>query len=164
MTGSTPLVEIDSQPFIQALERLAERAADLTPALRGIGEYLRGSSADRFDTQTAPDGTAWKPLHEDYKESKSANKDKVLTLNGYLRKLHWQVAPNEVAIGSNLEYAAIHQFGGVIKPKNGKALAFGGRIVAQVTIPARAYLGVSDVDAREIEEQVADYLADDDKS
>lgn len=154
------VVEVNDAQFAQAMKRLTELMADMTPALRGIGEYLASSSQDRFGTQTAPDGSAWTPLSHWYRETKPANKDKVLTLRGYLRSsIHWQVLPDQVLVGSNLEYAAIHQFGGVIRPKKAKALKVGGRVVSQVKIPARQYLGISAEDATESEELAADYLA-----
>lgn len=50
-----------------------------------------------------------------------------------------------VRVGTNLEYAAIHEFGGVIRAKGGGKLTFEvepgvWRSVRQVTIPARPYL------------------------
>lgn len=154
------VVTVNDAQFVQAMRRLAELAQDMTPALRGIGEYLAGSSRDRFGSQTAPDGSAWTPLAHWYREAKPASKDKILTLRGYLSSsIHWQVLPDSVLVGSNLEYAAIHQFGGVIRPKQRKALKVGGRVVSQVKIPARPYLGISTDDATESEALVADYLA-----
>lgn len=154
------VVEINDAKFAQAMARLAELARDVTPALRGIGEYLANSSRDRFKTQTAPDGSAWAPLSTWYEKTKPVNQDKILTLHGYLcNTIHWQVFPDSVLVGSNLEYAAIHQFGGVIRPKRAKALKVGGRPVSQVRIPARAYLGISAEDAAGCEGVVMDYLA-----
>lgn len=154
------VVQVNDAQFARAMARLAELATDLTPALRGIGEYLAGSSRDRFKTQTAPDGSAWAPLSKWYRDTKASNQDKILTLRGYLRNsITWQVLPDRVLVGSNLEYAAIHQFGGVIRPKQAKALKVGGRVVSQVKIPARQYLGLSADDTTEIEAQVSDYLA-----
>lgn len=59
-------------------------------------------------------------------------------------------------VGTNVPYARIHQLGGktrphVIKPKNKKALAFGGRVVKSVNhpgsnIPARPFLSLVDSD------------------
>nr|WP_299152128.1 phage virion morphogenesis protein [uncultured Tateyamaria sp.] len=67
-----------------------------------------------------------------------------------------------MTVGSPLSYAAIHHFGGVIKPKKAKALAFkaGGDSVfaKQVTIPARPYMGVSTDNAREIESAIGDFM------
>jgi len=159
MTTQAAFVQVDHQAFNRALSRLARATERPEPVLRGIGEYLRNSTSDRFKTQTDPDDRPWQPLSEDYQARKESNADKILTLGGYLRKIVFQVEGDTVLVGSNMEYAAIHQFGGTIKPKKGKALAFGGRVVASVTIPARPYLGVSDADAAGIESLVSEYLA-----
>lgn len=49
-----------------------------------------------------------------------------------------------VQIGTNLEYSAIHEFGGTIRPKNAQFLHFfvGGTEVftKEVEIPARPYM------------------------
>ena len=49
------------------------------------------------------------------------------------------------AVGSNLVYARIHEFGGIVKAKGGGYLHFKGdqgwAQVKQVTIPGRHYLG-----------------------
>lgn len=155
------VITVDDAQFARAMQRLAELAQDMAPALRGVGEYLAGSSQDRFTTQMAPDGSAWAPLSQWYRDGKPVNQDKILTLRGYLRSsIHWQVLPDQLLVGSNLEYAAIHQFGGVIRPKHVKALKVGGRYVSQVRIPAREYLGLSAEDATESEAIVADYLVE----
>jgi len=61
---------------------------------------------------------------------------------------------NRVVVGTNVIYAAIHQFGGTIRPKSGGRLAFRlgrTRVFARsVSIPARPWLGVSDADRAEI--------------
>lgn len=66
-------------------------------------------------------------------------------------------------IGTGLVYARIHQEGGEIRAKNGKALAFqiGNKLVfaQKVTIPARPFLGVSAEDETELEETTLDFLA-----
>jgi len=152
------LVEVDHKAFNAALSRLAQATENAEPILRGIGEYLRNSTADRFKSQTDPDGNPWTPLSPDYQADKDNNPDKILTLNGYLRKIVFQVEGDAVLVGSNMEYAAIHQFGGTIRPKTARALKFGDRMVASVTIPARPYLGISDADAAEVEALVSDYL------
>lgn len=153
------VVEVNDVQFAQAMKRLDDFIKDMTPALRGIGEYLVGSSQARFQSQTAPDGTAWAPLSQWYRDSKPFNKDKILTLRGYLcSSIHWQVLPDQVLVGSNLEYAAIHQFGGIIRPKRAKALKVGQRIVSQVRIPARQYLGLCAEDVAESEALAAEYL------
>jgi phage gpG-like protein len=59
-----------------------------------------------------------------------------------------------------MEYAAIHQWGGEIKPKSAKALFVPGYgMLQKVTIPARPYLGVSAEDTKAIESAAAQFLA-----
>ncbi|KAA5607139.1 hypothetical protein F1188_04355 [Roseospira marina] len=70
--------------------------------------------------------------------------------------------PGTVRQGTNLVYARIHQLGGTIRPKTAKALAVpvgdGIRLVQQVTIPARPYLGLSAEDRTEAGEIIADWI------
>jgi phage virion morphogenesis protein len=63
-------------------------------------------------------------------------------------------------VGATMEYAAIHQWGGEIRPRTAKALFVPGYgRLKKVTIPARPYLGVSPDDADVIEAAVAAFLA-----
>ena len=57
------------------------------------------------------------------------------------------VGAKTVKLGSNVEYARIHQKGG---------MAGRGR---KVKIPARPYLGVSKEDWKEIEDTISDFIS-----
>lgn len=63
---------------------------------------------------------------------------------GLQGSITFRTGPDQVAVGTNKVYGAVHQFGATIRPK-GRALVFnlGGRKVfaRSVTIPARPYLG-----------------------
>lgn len=84
------------------------------------------------------------------------------------RSLHIEPGDGrEVLIGTNLDYAAIQEFGGIIKAKNGPYLKFkiGDQWVqtAQVQIPARPYLRPAfdenrDAAIREVGEALAQLL------
>ena len=79
--------------------------------------------------------------------------------------IDYRAGLGQVTVGSPLIYAAIHHFGGEIKPKKGKYLSFlnqdGNRVfVPGVTIPARPYIGISAENARELEDVVADFIAE----
>ena len=171
--------ELDRQNAFMA-EQAARDPSGLMPRL---GEYLQGSTQKRFKTQTAPDGTPWAPLQKRYARRKRYNKDKVLTLRGYLRSyIHYQVTGGDsVEVGSNQKYAAIHQFGGEIdKPERQAAVRYrsvAGRVlfagkkhkrateravtipVHFVKIPARPFLGLSAEDDREISRIIREWLA-----
>ncbi len=149
-----------------AAKRLAAIDGGPARALKPIGIALRASTHERFRDETGPDGAKWAPLHPAYAAIKrGAGILRVSGMSGGLMGLV-TVATDEAAgtveVGTNKIYGAIHQFGGVIKPKRGKALAFrlGGRLVLakKVTIPARPYLGISADDAAEIEAIIARVL------
>lgn len=182
MAGTHLTTTIEDAQARGALDGMAEpNTASLMPRL---GEYLQSSTQKRFKTQTAPDGTPWAPLQQRYARRKKYNKDKVLTLRGYLRSyIHYQVkGEDSVEVGSNQKYAAIHQFGGEIdKPERqatvryrsvaGKVL-FAGKKHKRVTeravtipvhfvkIPARPFLGISAEDDREIQRIIREWVLD----
>ena len=150
----------DGTAAIEHLSGLVDAINDPSPLLAELGEYGLRSTRARFKTQTAPDGTAWAALQPWYQKEKRRNKNRILALNGYLRgQMTWQlVGDRTVEIGSNLPYAAVHQFGATIKPRAAKVLIFRGHAAKSVTIPARPYLGLSDEDRREIVGRTLEWL------
>lgn len=79
-----------------------------------------------------------------------------------MNQIHYHVTSDLLLVGSNLEYAATHQFGATIKPKNKKMLSWkiGGVSVfaKKVVIPARPFLGISIADEAELQNIVANHL------
>lgn len=83
------------------------------------------------------------------RESLKAMSNKILSRSGDLKKSITFDAQNDrvlVGPGGAIPYARIHQLGGIIRPKNAKALMVpcGGRILRlkSVTVPKREYLVV----------------------
>jgi phage virion morphogenesis protein len=166
MTGVTFEARFDDADLSGALARLAAGAADPSPLMRIIGDYGVDSTRRRMIEQHAPDGTAWAALNPAYAELKGSGYD-ILYASGALRgSLTYLAGMSEVSWGSGMIYAAVHQFGATIVPKNAPALSFvlGGKLspylvsVKSVTIPARPYLGISDADRVEIELLGREYL------
>lgn len=171
----------DAEAMAQLARRGQANTGDLMPRL---GEYLQRSSQGRYKTQTAPDGSAWEKLKPAYARRKKYNKDKVLTLRGYLRSgIHFQVlSANSVEVGSSTKYAAIHQLGGTItqnaqsrrvrfRSVAGRTLFAGKRHkraterwvtrgAYQVRIPARPFLGLSTTDRGEVKNIVIDWISE----
>ena len=121
-----------------------------------IGETLVSSTVRRFEEGKDPDGNAWEP---------TGRGGQILADKGRLKSsMVYEAGPDMVVWGSNVEYAAIHQYGGEIKAKNGPYLTFkiaSGNFVRvkSVTIPARPYLGVSKDDKEEIRYMMRAYIA-----
>lgn len=136
---------------------LSARAEDMTDLMGAIGDALVRSTHVRMEREQAPDGTPW------IKSRRAAETGgRTLYMAGHLsRSITFEAARDRVAVGTNLVYAAIHQYGGTIKPKTpGGKLRFpvpgGHAVVASVTIPDRRYLGLGVGDPEEILAQVED--------
>lgn len=154
-------LKLDDEKVRRVLQRLAENAADLTPAMQSIAFLGENQAREAFATETAPDGTPWKASRR-----KLEIGGKTLTDSGRLGdSLTSDYDADSAVWGSNLIYAAIHQNGGVIKAKNAKSLAFTGSdgflvLVKQVTIPKRAFLpeSLDEMDAEAIEDILQAHL------
>lgn len=180
MAGTRIAAAVDDAQARAMLARLGEPGTDdLMPRL---GEYLQASTQKRFKTQTAPDGTAWRPLQPSYARRKKYAKNKILTLRGYLRGgIHYQVTgAAEVEVGSSTKYAAAHQLGATIDKAERQATvryrSVAGRVLFagrkhkraterqvtmpahQIVIPARPFLGISSEDEREIRGIVLEWV------
>lgn len=135
------------------LGRAVAACDDMTPEMKAIAVHLEATTRERFETETGPDGKRWKPSRRAIEEG-----GQTLTLTGDLKssiradwgKTHAEVGA-ERSFGAAV-YAAIHQFGGIIRPTARKALSFGGGIFAQVVMPARPFIGFSQASREAIEE------------
>lgn len=144
-------VEINDREVVAALRRLLSAGADMEPVFRSIGERLLINTRARFGKQESPEGVAWAPLSETTKKLKKRNKNKILTASGYLHDLlRYQASATGVEVGTDREYGAMHQFGGVTSPKSW---------IPGKTIPARPFLGLSEGDRQDILSIVRDHLA-----
>lgn len=147
MSGVELSVDIDLSEAQAALARLS--AGQIDQLAYEIGALVEDQTKLRImDEKRAPDGMPWAPWSEAYAESlkrrNRRNPRSLLVGVGDLRDSIQNYTTGEtVKVGSNLIYAAIHQFGGEAVGMN---------------IPARPYLGLSADNATAIEEFVADRL------
>ena len=147
-----------------ALGRVRAIGAAPEPLLKQIGIAMESSTRARFRRQQGPDGQAWRPLNPGYAAIKRgpAILQEHGMAGGLMGSIGSAVQGAAVVWGTNKIYGAIHQFGGVIRPKNAKRLRFmmaSGPVFARsVTIPARPYLGLDAEDRAEIGELAALFL------
>lgn len=143
-----------------ALREARKRGDALTPLMDSIGTGLVNSTIERFnETSKTPDGTPWPPSIAAGLEGR-----RTLIKSGNLRdSVTHEPSTNAVEIGSNVLYAAVHQFGKTIRAKTARGLRFrvGDRFVTkqQVTIPPRPFLGISAEDEEMILAEATDWLA-----
>jgi len=162
MSGASIKISLQDEQVQRELAGIIDRIEHPRAAFADIGEYLQRTTRDRFESETAPDGTAWAALKETTKARKKH--PKILTESKRLRSsIIYQATATQVLVGSNLLYAAIHQLGGKtrphdIKPKRKRALAWPGAehpVSGTIhhpgsDIPARPYLGLSRDDQDEV--------------
>ncbi|GHD63835.1 phage virion morphogenesis protein [Jeongeupia chitinilytica] len=178
-------IKIDRSSFVQTLERLEQAVVHRAPVMQAIAGIMAGAVEENFAREGRPE---WQGLKAGSwlsragaltktgqvsaaRFDKKVRGGKILQSSGRLASSITQNSSNDNAVvGTNVKYAAIHQFGGKtkpheIRPRNKKALAWaGGRHpVGKVNhpgsdIPARPFLVLADTDVAEIESTVETYL------
>jgi phage virion morphogenesis protein len=132
-------IELDDRPLQQAVRVLADRMANMRGVWGGVGRYLRSRVQLTFRAQQSPYGEAWQP---------TLRGGQILRLTGRLRdSVDFEAGDDHVAIGTNVRYARVHQFGATIHAKNvGTPPYLHFKIVDRwvkrrsVEIPARPFL------------------------
>lgn len=141
-------IQIKKSEIEGAITELINKLDQPAQLMESIGTVLASTTAQNFLAQGRP---KWLGLKNPGPKRKNGM---ILQDTGRLRdSIVTASTGNSVTIGTNVVYAAIHQFGGqtkahVIKPKNKKVLAFNGRFAKKVNhpgskIPARPFLPVN---------------------
>lgn len=141
-------LEFDNKEVISNLHELAKKCENLRPLMKNIAGVFASSTEENFKNEGRPD--KWTDLKDITKEKrKKINKwpGQILQVEGILAdSITTQYDNDSAVIGSNLDYAAIHQLGG--KAGTNK----------KVEIPARPYLKLSNDDYDEILDMINNYL------
>lgn len=152
MSSVSIRLEGETDELLAKLKQMS--GIDKAGVMNAIAEGLRTSTLERFTTEESPEGTKWKPSIRASKEG-----GRTLTKSAGLKtSIKAEADETGAAVGTNLIYAATHQFGDerTIRAKKSRYLRFqvGGRWVSvpsvRVNIPARPFLGVSKEDEEEI--------------
>ena len=141
-------IKIDNQEVERRLQEIAKKSSNLRPLMKNIAGIFASVTEDNFAKEGRPD--KWIDLSEvTKKQRKKIGKypGQILQVSGQLASSVNTYYDNDSAvIGSNLEYAAIHQLGGQAG-RNKK-----------VTIHARPYLKLTDDDLEEVLIATEQYL------
>ena len=130
------------------LLELAQKGENLRPLIKNIAAIFTSATEENFKNEGRPD--KWTELSEATKKQRTKKKKwpgQILQVSGQLASsISTQYDDKSAVIGSNLDYAAIHQLGGQAG-KNKK-----------VEIPARPYLKLTDDDFNEILDATKNFL------
>lgn len=147
MTGTALTLSVELTGLEQAVQRLAKigRPGALKDLLEGLGAEVEAQTKTRIEEDKAgPDGTDWPDWDKDYAKTRHDNQSLLQAQGGLLDSIRYYADNESVAVGSNLVYAAIHQFGGAE--------------VGRPWLPARPYLGLSDDDTSDLEDIIEDHV------
>lgn len=163
MAGAGITIAVDDTAFRRGLGLIATRLDDLFPVLDTLGAALAAETQDTFEREAGPDDTPWPQSLR----AKLSGGQTLIDSGRLVQSISHQVAPDRtsVAVGTNVEYGAVHQFGHVIKPVTAQALRFvtaaGDTVFAKsVTIPARPFLGIGSRADAAIESVLGQWLAE----
>ena len=141
-------IKIDNKDVERKLLELAQKSENLRPLMKNIAGIFASATEENFKNEGRPD--KWTELSEATKKQRTKQKKwpgQILQVSGQLASsISTQYDDESAIIGSNLDYAAIHQLGGQAG-KNKK-----------VEIPARLYLKLTDDDFNEILDATEHYL------
>lgn len=141
-------VTVDTQAVEHVLRNLQAAALNMTPAFKDIGEHLVNTTGQRFADGKGPDGATWERNSEATLARKKSARPLIGETGSLENQISYDAKPQGVLIGSNMEYAAMQQFGGT---QEQFPHLWGD-------IPARPFLGLSAEDEREVGEIVMAHL------
>lgn len=130
--------KIDDSKAVAKLQLVQSAAANPRPVYETIGRVLVNRIRLCFKLGVDPWGKPWAPL--------KFRKGQPLRDTGRLnRSIVSRIDGSGVTVGTNVQYAPVHQFGATIAPKNKPWLVFpgpSGKLVfaKKVVVPARPFM------------------------
>lgn len=125
MTGIIITLELQNSEARAQLQALLERMDAKRPFFAAVGERLLRSTAQNFDSESAPDGRAWQPLAPATIKARQRRGQTPITIlrsntkgrhgSSLAGSINYEASEEELRIGSPKETAAIHQLGGTIQ-------------------------------------------------
>ena len=141
-------IKLDNQEVQNRLLELASKCENLRPLMKNIAGIFAYSTEENFKNEGRPE--KWLDLAESTKKQREKKRKwpgQILQVEEKLAaSINTFYDDDSAVIGSNLDYAAIHQLGGQA-----------GRNKS-VSIPARPYLKLTDSDYKEITQEIEKHL------
>lgn len=164
MAGVTMRFTLDDAALLAQVDGLIARGGDLSEPLDDIGQDMVSITIRAFEESRSPEGAAWQASAAAVAEGRKTLIDRGQR-GGLMGSQSYIVGPRGVTYGTNIVYAAIHQFGGSINHAGRQGTSDAGTGFGQslaeaiITFPARPFIGRSDADQARWADTLADYLA-----
>lgn len=158
--------QITRDELSAGINRALAASEDFTPAMREIAGMMEFAVRERFERGEDPSGKPWQPSQRALEQGGKTLSDTAALLSSVASDSDRFSA----VVGTNLIYAAIHQFGGEQQvPAHQRTVTsvFGRKLPAPATqsvrahsrtMPARPFLGFGPYETEEIETILGDHL------
>ncbi|CEI50793.1 Phage virion morphogenesis (putative tail completion) protein [Acinetobacter bereziniae] len=151
-------ITAESSPLEAIFKSLGAYEREESKLFNELGSELLDQVQLRFTEGVGVDGNPWVQSWRAKMQGGQTLRDKGILMNSYT----YNVLPNGVEVGTNVEYAAPLHFGALILPKNGAYITFnvGGqyRRVKQVVLPPRTQLGINPENEESLLNIVGDFI------
>ncbi len=148
MTKNNIEIKFEHRIVQEKLLDIAKRVENLRPLMKNIAGIFSYSTEANFKEEGRPN--KWLDLAESTKKQRTKKRKwpgQILQVEGKLAaSINTYYDNDSAVVGSNLEYAAIHQLGGQVDKNK------------SVEIPARPYLKITDEDQQEIINLTVKYI------
>ncbi len=146
MTREMFKVKFESKAVTDFLKDAAKKLSDLTPLMKTARVFLKNTVDEDFETEGTHTGDKWKPWSESWKKRRiqmGRGSGRILNLEGVLRRsIKAYSNANEAGVGTNIVYAAAHNFG--FKGKVSKKSKLGKKFTANMFLPKREFMRISE--------------------
>lgn len=116
-------IDIEDKKFQTYIEGLFKKVKDLRPLMRVVSQTMKLEVDENFETEGQNAGEKWADWSDSWRLRRTKagrGNGKILNFNGELRQsITRKSTDTEATVGTNKVYAAIHNFGGEIKKRNG---------------------------------------------
>lgn len=117
-------IKIDEGEVLNYLEEYASKVKNLKPILRQVSHVMLEDIDENFETEGANQGQKWQDWTDNWRERRKKlgrGSGRIMQLEGELRESFTRkVDADSAVVGTNKEYAAIHNFGGDVKKRRAK--------------------------------------------
>jgi phage virion morphogenesis protein len=139
-------ITIEDKQLSSLFDKLISKTSDLSPCMRNIAMIMKETVLENFDRGGRPQ--SWVPSRRVREEG-----GQTLILKGMSGGLMGSITSKSdktaAIVGTNKDYAELHQFGGRILNSAGEKAA---------KVPARPFLVIPDEELQEIMDTILDYL------
>ncbi|EGL4350579.1 phage virion morphogenesis protein [Salmonella enterica] len=174
-------ITIDTSAFEAVFKRLLNGLEDRRDLMKSLAADMHDAVEENFAQQGRPAWQAWSKSYA--RQAAKRGQEKILQRRGRLADSIHEASDNDSAtVGTNVKYAAIHQYGGTITMPARSQRAYyrqykdgrvGHRFVRKsqsnfsqwhtlpayhITLPARPFLALDDSDIRQMGDTLENYL------